>query len=471
MLRIPSVSLFRAELGTRMPFRYGIAEMKRLPHVFVLLEAEIDGAVGRGIAADHLPPKWFTKDPERDLAGEIDDMATVIRHAADAAGRLEGESVFALWEKLSAAQGAWGAEMGFPPLLTHFGTSLMERALIDACCRQWKRPFHELLQADAFGLRLGRIHPELKGTTTRDWLPASPLPSVHCRHTVGLSDPLAEADITPAEKLDDGLPQSLEACIRVYGLSQFKLKFTSERTQSLPRLCRILEVIGRETGGRFAASLDGNESFKTVGDFRGFWEEATARPELAPLFANLLFVEQPFHRDIALGDEVGAALRGWGNRPAIIIDESDAENDSLRRALACGYSGTSHKNCKGVFRGVANACFLAWRRKTSPATTSLMSAEDLTNIGPVALLQDLAVQAALGNESVERNGHHYFRGLSFWPESIRREMLARHGDLYVPLADGTPTLGIRQGRINLRSVNAAPFGIAPLPAVEAFPRL
>ncbi|MCE0524169.1 MAG: hypothetical protein LV480_14785 [Methylacidiphilales bacterium] len=471
MIRILSISLFRAELGTRMPFRYGIAEMKRLPHVFVLLEAEINGVVSRGIAADHLPPKWFTKDPERDLAGEIDDMAAVIRHAADAARGLQGGNVFDIWEKLNAGQGAWGAKAGFPPLLAHFGTSLMERALIDAFCRQRKRPFHELLHADAFGLRLGRIHPELEGTSARDWLPANPLPSVHCRHTVGLSDPLAEADIPPAEKLTDGLPQSLEACIRRYGLSQFKLKFTSDRAQSVPRLCRILAVIGREIGGRFAASLDGNESFKTVGDFRGFWEEATAKPELAPLFANLLFVEQPFHRDIALGEEVGAALRGWSDRPAIIIDESDAETDSLRRALACGYAGTSHKNCKGVFRGVANACFLAWRRKTNPATTSLMSAEDLTNIGPVALLQDLAVQAALGNESVERNGHHYFRGLSFWPESIQREMLALHGDLYVALADGSPSLSIKEGRIDLHSVNAAPFGIAPLPAVETFPRL
>jgi hypothetical protein len=471
MERISSLSVYRAELATRMPFRYGIAEMKRLPHVFVVLEAEIDGVTSRGIAADHLPPKWFTKDPDRDLAGEIEDMAAVIRHAADTATKMEGESVFAIWEQLYAAQGAWGAKMKFPPLLAHFGTTLVERALIDAFCRRRKRPFHELLKADAFGVKLGHIHPELEGTATRDWLPSIPLPSVHCRHTVGLSDALLEADIPAAEKLDDGLPQSLEACIRRYGLSQFKLKFTSERTQSLPRLCRIVEIIARETSGRFKASLDGNESFKTVDDFRSYWTEATARPELAPLFAHLLFVEQPFHRDIALGDDVGAALRGWSDRPGIIIDESDAENDSLRRALACGYSGTSHKNCKGVFRGVANACFLAWRRQTSPAVSSIMSAEDLTNIGPVALLQDLAVQAALGNESVERNGHHYFRGLAFWPESIRREMPARHGDLYGPLPDGTPSLIIRQGRIDLGTVNAAPFGLAPLPAVEVFPRL
>jgi hypothetical protein len=27
-----------------------------------------------GLAADHLPPKWFTKDPNRALGEEIDEM-------------------------------------------------------------------------------------------------------------------------------------------------------------------------------------------------------------------------------------------------------------------------------------------------------------------------------------------------------------------------------------------------------------
>ena len=52
-----------------------------------------------------------------------------------------------------------------------------------------------------------------------------------------------------------------------------------------------------------------------------------------------------------------------------------------------------------------------------------MSGEDLVNIGPVALLQDLAVSATLGVTSIERNGHHYFAGLSAFPSSVGRQML------------------------------------------------
>jgi hypothetical protein len=40
-------------------------------------------------------------------------------------------------------------------------------------------------------------------------------------------------------------------------------------------------------------------------------------------------------------------LREWEEVP-VIIDESDDRPSSLKRALDCGYAGTSHKNCEGV---------------------------------------------------------------------------------------------------------------------------
>lgn len=69
------------DIRTRMPFKYGIATMTTTPHAFVRLRVEIDGRLWTGIAADHLPPKWFTKDPAKPLAEEIADMLGVIEHA------------------------------------------------------------------------------------------------------------------------------------------------------------------------------------------------------------------------------------------------------------------------------------------------------------------------------------------------------------------------------------------------------
>ena len=75
------------------------------------------------------------------------------------------------------------------------------------------------------------------------------------------------------------------------------------------------------------------------------------------------------------------------------------------------------------------------------------------------MLQDLAVAAALGIESVERNGRLYVAGLSMFSAEISRQVLAAHPDLYEPNTRDWPTLAIRDGRLNLESINRAPLGV------------
>ena len=145
----------------------------------------------------------------------------------------------------------------------------------------------------------------------------------------------------------------------------------------------------------------------------------------------------------------------------MIIDESDGAPEDLRTALLLGYAGTSHKNCKGIFKSIANACLLARRRAAGTAT--VLSGEDLTNLGPIALTQDIAAAAALGITTIERNGHHYFAGLSQFPAALQRHALEHHPDLFVRAPQGWPRLEVRGGRIPLASINAAPFGVAPDP--------
>ncbi|MFV1994430.1 MAG: hypothetical protein ACC661_03245, partial [Verrucomicrobiales bacterium] len=157
--------------------------------------------------------------------------------------------------------------------------------------------------------------------------------------------------------------------------------------------------------------------------------------------------------------------------PPVIIDESDADLASLPRALDLGYAGTSHKNCKGIVKGIANACLLENRRREAPGRHLILSGEDLGNIGPVALLQDLTVMSLLGVEHVERNGHHYFRGASMFPEAMQRALLEDHADLYRRHEHGFPTLDIRGGRLDIGSLLEAPFGLAPLLDLSPFPRL
>jgi hypothetical protein len=100
MIRVITVRLFRTELKTRMPFKYGIATMVDLPHVFLQVTVEIDGRAHDGIAADHLPPKWFTKDPAKSVADEIRELERVIARATALAQGLQADTVFDLWLQL-----------------------------------------------------------------------------------------------------------------------------------------------------------------------------------------------------------------------------------------------------------------------------------------------------------------------------------------------------------------------------------
>ena len=130
----------------------------------------------------------------------------------------------------------------------------------------------------------------------------------------------------------------------------------------------------------------------------------------------------------------------------------------MPKALDLGYCGTSHKNCKGIVKGIANACLLEKRRRETGGEF-LLSGEDLANVGPVALLQDLTVMACLGITHVERNGHHYFKGLSMWPEEIQEAVLERHADLYRRHELGFATLRVEEGRLQVASLLQAPFGV------------
>lgn len=447
-------------MRTRFPFRYGIAAMTELPHVFLEVELRVDGKTCRGLASEGLPPKWFTKDPQTTFEEDLPLMLEVLEHAVAAARGIEAESVFGFWQALYDVQDAWGRERGVPPLLGHLGTSLVERAVIDAWCRGRGETFAGALRSGGLGVDPGALHPELSGSQVADWLPGEPCGSIIARHTVGLGDPLFPEDITDEDRADDCLPQALSDAIDCYGLTHFKVKICGKLEVDIPRLIAIAKLLAEKVPG-YRFTLDGNEQYHDLGAFREHWEAFGKEEALADFLApaHLIFVEQPLFRDVALAPGLKDELDGWDAAPPMIIDESDAECDSLRRALALGYRGTSHKNCKGVFKGVANRCLLEWyRREHSADGPWVMSGEDLANVGPVALLNDLAAMAAMGIDDVERNGHHYFAGLSMFPEPVREQVVARHPDLYGESGDAWPTLRIGDGRLAVGSVNAAGFG-------------
>ena len=102
----------------------------------------------------------------------------------------------------------------------------------------------------------------------------------------------------------------------------------------------------------YAFSLDGNEQFRDAGAFRTTGTRADARtPELRRFFAHLLFVEQPFHRDVALRGPAVGGLKDWADRPPMIIDESDGDLHSLPQALASRLRRHQPQELQGRLQG------------------------------------------------------------------------------------------------------------------------
>ncbi len=466
-INVRSVDFYRLPMKTRFPFCYGIASMTELPHLFVRAVVDIDGKESIGMSADGLPPKWFTKNPDTTFEEDLPEMLRVIRHAADTSLEIgPRNSFFEWWRCQYEQQHRWAVSEHIPPLLSSFGASLLERAVLDAVCRAVEHPLHTVLIRNLLELDAGLLRGQLAGVVPADFLAAKPTNELIVRHTIGLTDPLTDGDINASDQINDGLPHSLETIIRQYGMTHFKVKLTGDLPHDIDRLRLLAEIIGNEVAAEARFTLDGNENFHRVEDFQKHWNTYQADPVLRSFFSSaLLFVEQPIHRDFALSQQLGLDA-GWINSPSMIIDESDAELSSFPTAVSCGYAGTSHKNCKGVMKSILNAADVYHRQQKQQ--TALLSAEDLTNVGPVALLQDLAVAACVGVDHVERNGHHYFRGLSMLPQSEQQKVLRNHPDLYELAEPGFPTLKIRNGRIQVGTVNAAPFGVAEHPDVGLF---
>ena len=298
---------------TRFPFRYGIASMTDVPHLFVRTTVTVDQKSSVGLSSEGLPPKWFTKDPTTTFEQDLPEMLQVISHAAKLGKQVAQKAVsfFDFWQELYRQQGQWADSRHIAPLLSNLGVSLVERATLDGLCRVAGEPLHRMVAANRLGLRLGEIHAELGRAQPRDLLPVAPLKSCFVRHTVGLGDALSPADIPPGERVNDGLPQDLESSIREYGLRYFKVKLFADADRDFARLRELSRLLMRETSGECFVTLDGNENFKDFGAFREFWQKAASDPAVRELWPRILIVEQPVHRDQALRDDLGAVLRAW----------------------------------------------------------------------------------------------------------------------------------------------------------------
>ena len=144
---------------TRMPFKYGVAILTSVPILHVVVNATVEGKRARGVAADILPPKWFDKDPGKEYRDNVEDLLFAARAAArvySAAAR-SPRTFFSIWQEGYEGTLAAGDTRELNHLTAAHGSSLIERALIDACGRGLGRTYFQLIRDNILDLDLGRL--------------------------------------------------------------------------------------------------------------------------------------------------------------------------------------------------------------------------------------------------------------------------------------------------------------------------
>ena len=459
-LRVREVRFFQRDVRLRLPFRFGVVTLTEAPQAFVRARIALeDGRENWGAAAEMLAPKWFDKDPALSNDDNVEQLWASLRLARElyTEGRL-AHTAFRLFEETHHFQVAECGRRGLNPLIAAYGPALLDRAVLDALCRLHGVSFYAAMRANLPGMAPGELLPDLADFDFDAFLAGlRPADTLHARHTVGLVDPITAADQPAGSRLDDGLPETLEDVVAAYGHTYFKLKVGGDVAADVVRLTAIAGVLDR-LAESYVVTLDGNEQYASVDEALALWRAIESTPALRRLAASILLIEQPLARKSALVSDVGAL----GAARPVIIDESDADLDAFPEARARGYRGVSSKACKGFYKSLINRgrCVL-WNREAGHEAY-FMSAEDLTTQAGLALQQDLALVSLLGLEHVERNGHHYVRGLAALPPAEQRALLGAHPDLYVD-DRGLVRLRITRGRLDIRSLACAGFAAGAEP--------
>jgi L-alanine-DL-glutamate epimerase-like enolase superfamily enzyme len=424
-----------------------------LGHVRLILK-DSQGNETFGCSADRLSVRWLDKRPGRSLDRKRRELADLIHAARDLALKHPTfDTPFDFWRKIYPEIQRAGRAARQVDLTSAFASALMERAVIDAVSRLENRSVFQMVRQNRLGIRPAALYPELQDVDLPQIIPAQPRTRFFIRHTIGSSDPLTSVDVPDEQRINDGLPETLQEYVETDGVRYFKVKVSGDADRDLERLAQIWDVIVRVEEP--VVTLDANEAFTDLSQFARFVERFES--ELLGMFQHVAYIEQPLPRDLTLDRRTSAQIRKISQRKPLIIDEADGTLRAYDEAHSIGYAGTSHKNCKGFFKSLLNLALAAHYRQEG--RDGFLSGEDLQNLPVVPLHQDFAALGVLNLAHCERNGHHYNYGLSMLSEPEKDQIARRHRDLYVH-DNGEWFLNIRQGKVDCASLQCPGFGVA-----------
>jgi hypothetical protein len=214
-VKLEQVDRFERDVRLRLPFRFGVITVTESVHAIVRVRISLeDGRSSEGVAAEALAAKWFEKSPEFTDAQNLDQLRQSLDIAIDHYKGRGFDMPFGLFAGTYRTQQERSAQLGLNPLVASYGPALLDRAILDALGKATGQSFATMISTNVPGIETTDLTPDIKDAHLQPFLAGlKPGETIDLRHTVGLVDPLTAADRPEADRVNDGLPETLEEVV------------------------------------------------------------------------------------------------------------------------------------------------------------------------------------------------------------------------------------------------------------------
>jgi len=407
-IRVESVRFDYEDYRYRTPIKFGGVALDRATILNVHCAVrEAGGKTARGFGSMPLGNIWAwpSKLPYETTLGAMKELAARIAritgeadvsgHPVDINTALEPEYLKA------AAEVARDLKLPepVPKLATLVTASPFDAAIHDAygklhglsCYRTYGPAFmeHDLARY---------LLPEFKGEYLERYVLPDPKPSMPLYHLVGALDPITEQDI--AQRINDGLPETLPEWIVYNGLTHLKIKLNgNDLAWDVERVLRVdrtaAETQARRGVKTWYYSADFNEKCPNVEYLLEFLRRVKEKSPAG--FRRIQYIEQPTARDLKANRQ--NVMHEASKLRPIVIDESLTDLENLLLAREMGYTGVALKACKGQSQALLMAAaaqkfrmFLCVQDLTCPGASLIHSAGLAAHVPGVAAIEANARQ-------------------------------------------------------------------------------
>ncbi len=409
-IHLKNVACSFTDIDYRVPIKFGGRVVVDVTVADVTVDVETrDGRRATGTGSMPMGNAWAWPSPvvpsETTLAAMVQLTTQLVEeanHCTEVGHPIELTHVLAPNYDTIATQVIAALQLAepMPRLARLVAASPLEAAIHDAYGKVLGQNSYNVLGSEFVNADLAHyLTDEFAGEYLDRYTLRTPKPRMPLYHLIGALDPLTDADI--AQRVNDGLPETLGEWIKADGLTHLKIKLNGDDLDwDVARVVAIERVAAEAQAARgcdqWNYSLDFNEKCANVQYVLEFLARVGQQSPTA--LDRAQYIEQPTHRDLHLNPE--NRMHEAAKIKPVVIDESLIDFESLQLARELGYSGVALKACKGQSEALLMGA-------AAQKYGLFLCVQDLTCIG-ASLLHSASLSARIPTiAAIEGNGRQY----------------------------------------------------------------